>query len=181
MEERNFRSLFGHSCCCVKKNLVPQIYSKYWFEFNKDIFYHPCFPDNSGFYFENIPWLTWNGTKLADLGFADDLILLATLCSEIQNVTNNLVTTAEKFGLRINVDNTKIQKICRTETDYLEINDEIIDRVASFLYLRNLQKSNSHVVFDTWSPLGKGVGKFKKSQKIWKNYKSICNRQLDTF
>ena len=48
---------------------------------------------------------------------------------------------------------------------YLEINGEIIDRVASFLYLRNLQKSNSHVVFDTWSPRGKGVGKFKKSQR----------------
>lgn len=157
---------FTTLAAALKENLVSQTSSKYRFEFNKDVFYHPFYPDNSDFYSENIPWLTWNGTKLANLDFADDLVLLATLWSEIQTVTNNLVTAAETFFLRVNVDKTKVQKICSTKIDSLEIDDEIIEGDESFPYLGSLQKSDSDTMFDTWSWLGKVIGVFKNLQKI---------------
>ena len=64
--------------------------------------------------------IIWQETKLADLDFVDDLAILTNECEQLQEMTDSLKNLSKKFGLRISVDKTKIQK-----TENLEDNADI--------------------------------------------------------
>jgi len=51
-----------------------------------------------------------DGEKLSDLDFADDIALLENAWEGMQATTSTLEEEAKKFGLVINVANTKIKK-----------------------------------------------------------------------
>ena len=62
--------------------------------------------------------ISWTMSEmLEDLDFADDIALLSHRHRDMQEKTNQLVTSAAKIGLKINVAKTKIMKI-NTRTHY---------------------------------------------------------------
>ena len=182
-----FKSLYENSSCCVKTesgltdffeilSRVQQgcVLSPFFFFIILDFILKTSLDkDNHG--------LLWSEKKLSDIDFADDLALLATTCSEMQIMTNNVVEIAETFGLRVNIGKTKVQKICSTEIESLKIKDEIIDEVESFSYLGSIQRFDGDSEIDTRSRLGKGAGVFKKLHKIWNTRKVSMDTKLRLF
>jgi len=61
-------------------------------------------------------------TKLDDLDFADDISLLFSKLSHLQEKTNTLQTEATKVGLKINAAKTKVMRINEKNKDKIVIN-----------------------------------------------------------
>ncbi|EYC16752.1 hypothetical protein Y032_0032g2474 [Ancylostoma ceylanicum] len=86
-----------------------------------------------------------NGTMLTYLAYADDVVLLAHDCEELQALADALVSETSRIGLAVNISKTKWMKNSRAATDMeeesIEVNGEKIERVVEFVYLGHLISS----------------------------------------
>ena len=77
------------------------------------------------------------GQMITNLGYADDIILLATSEAELQELVDRLDRVSRKYSLLINVDNTKVMAVdgiaCR-----ILIQNELLEQVDTFPYLGSL-------------------------------------------
>ncbi|EYC05466.1 hypothetical protein Y032_0082g1601 [Ancylostoma ceylanicum] len=78
-----------------------------------------------------------NGTMLTYLTYADDAVLLAHDCEELQALADALVSETSRIGLAVNTSKTKWMKNSRAATDMeeesIEVNGEKIERVVEFV------------------------------------------------
>ena len=69
--------------------------------------------------------------------YADDLALLGTSSSELQQMVNAFHDTCRKWGMRINTDKTKIPSIGAEEAN-ISIAGRVLENVSEFCYLGSI-------------------------------------------
>ena len=84
--------------------------------------------------------IIWQETKLTDLGFTDDLALLTNNGEQMQLMADSLKNLSRKFGLRISVDKTKMQKIGNLESNAdIFLDGAPLEVVENVTYLGSIQ------------------------------------------
>ena len=68
------------------------------------------------------------GRNISNLRYADDIVLIATSPDELQELLDRIVTAGAEYGLKINVDKTKVM-IVNAENASLKVNGEPLERV----------------------------------------------------
>ncbi|KAK1804513.1 hypothetical protein P4O66_020515, partial [Electrophorus voltai] len=74
-----------------------------------------------------IPWT--NGSHVTDLDFADDIALLANTKPALQSMTTCLEGKAEKVGLRIYTDKTKVMRVNRQTKVQITIGQQTVEDI----------------------------------------------------
>jgi hypothetical protein len=86
--------------------------------------------------------------KLEDLDFADDLFLLSEAHGNMQMKLEDLINTAEKTELVINVKKTKALRVNTSKTDPFTLRGESIEDVDSFIYVGSMSAKDGGVAQD---------------------------------
>ena len=73
---------------------------------------------------------------MSALRFADDLVLISSDAIELQEMITQLNTESRKFGLKINIDKTKVMTN-NVETS-INIDEEELEYVTEYTYLRQI-------------------------------------------
>ena len=108
-------------------------------------------------------------TRLTDLDFADDLALLEESPQKLQLVTDKLVTTASKVGLRVSTEKTKIMTVKTDQPANIQINQHNVEEVPKFTYLGSAISNQGDIADDLSSRLGKANSVFRRLDRIWKS------------
>ena len=74
-------------------------------------------------------------SKLEDLAFADDLALLSHRLQDMQEKVRNLETTAQKIGLKISHEKTKLLRINNQQEGPVTFSGKAVRDVDDFVYL----------------------------------------------
>ena len=73
------------------------------------------------------------GGNINNLGYADDTTLMAKSKEELKNPLMRLKEEQEKFGLKLNIQNTKIMASCPITS--WQIDGKKVETVADFIFL----------------------------------------------
>lgn len=80
-----------------------------------------------------------NGTRINNIRYADDSVLLADSLEDLQKMMNHLNRASIKYGLKINTAKTKFMVVSRRKTPYenarLIIDGTPLERVTKYKYL----------------------------------------------
>ena len=138
---RSFQALYHQSSSCVTEG---GRYSS-WFEVKSGV-RQGCVL--SGFIFVLImDWVMWHtndrrrglrwkfASVLEDPDYADDVALISSRFTDLQERTDRLAATAGIVGLKINSRKTKTLRMNHRCTDYIRIEGEEVEDVESFVYL----------------------------------------------
>jgi len=109
------------------------------------------------------------GQMITNLHYADDIILLATLEAELQELVDRLDRVSCKYSLLINVDKTKVMAndgiACR-----ILIQSEQLEQVDTFSYLGSLITEDGECTTEFRTRLNRGQAIGASLQKIWKSH-----------
>jgi len=109
------------------------------------------------------------GQMITNLHYADDIILLATLEAELQELVDRLDRVSCKYSLLINVDKTKVMAsdgiACR-----ILIQNEQLEQVDTFSYLGSLITEDGECTTEFRTRLNRGQAIGASLQKIWKSH-----------
>ncbi len=108
-------------------------------------------------------------TQLEDLDFADDLAVLSTKHSNLQEKTNRLNKFAKQTGLDISTTKTQVMTINTSMNTPITVNGEPLDFVDDFTYLGSLISKDNGAQKDIKARLGKAQGAFARLRPIWKS------------
>ena len=114
-------------------------------------------------------------TKLEDLDFADDIALLSSTKQHIQTKTDKLAHDAERVGLKVNVDKSKLLQINSRNNDTVEVNGQEIEDVDRFVYLGATVAKEGGGTQDIHNRVVKAREVFLRLKKIWSS-NSISRR-----
>ncbi|KAK1785456.1 hypothetical protein P4O66_018823 [Electrophorus voltai] len=113
-----------------------------------------------------IPWT--NGSHLTDLDLADDIALLVNTKPALQSMTTCLQGEAEKVGLRINTDKTKVMRVNRQTKVQITIAQQTVEDIDKFTYLSSIVSNNDGgSEADVRCSIGKAAGVFQRLRRIW--------------
>ena len=118
-----------------------------------------------------LEWL--NNEHLVDLDFADDIALIDTTQTTMQEITHRVEKTASHVGLYINAAKTKVMPVSNeynTSGDIL-VESNPIEFVEEFCYLGSIIQHNSSCDADIRSRIGKTNSVFARLNRIWKDRK----------
>jgi hypothetical protein len=107
--------------------------------------------------------------KLNDLDYADDIALLESLLENAQAQLERINTEANKVGLEINVDKTKLMVFNppnHATQQTLNLNNECIEVVRDFKYLGSMMDASTG---DIKARKGQAWGAFWELKDIWKS------------
>ena len=114
--------------------------------------------------------LRWKfNTFLEDLDFADDIVLLSSRYSDLENKSNLFNTYANSVGLNINKKKTQTMRINAKSHKNLEIDRNEIGDVKEFTYLGSVLDTNGGAEADIRNRILKAKTAFYGLNKIWKS------------
>jgi len=109
------------------------------------------------------------GQMITNLHYADDIILLATLEAELQELVDRLDRVSCKYSLLINVDKTKVMAndgiACR-----ILIQSEQLEQVDTFSYLGSLITEDGECTTEFRTRLNREQAIGASIRKIWKSH-----------
>ena len=112
--------------------------------------------------------IRWNFTsKLEDLDFADDIALLSSKYRDLQSKTSSLKSNAERVGLKINANKTKVMRLNTKVKEHIMLGEEALEEVDSFTYLGGIVTKKGGCDEDIRSRLSKARAQFNRLRKIW--------------
>ena len=91
---------------------------------------------------------------LEDLDFSDDLAILSTNRSNLQEKTTRLETYAKQTGLHINTAKTQVMYVNATPTAPITANGDLLEFVDEFTYLGSFISKDNGAQKDIKSRLG---------------------------
>ena len=109
------------------------------------------------------------GRMITNLRYADDLILLATLEAELQELLDCQDRVSRKYSLLINVNKTKVMASDGIACSIL-IQNELLEHVDRFPYLGSLITEDGECTTEFRTRLNKGQAIEASLQKIWKSH-----------
>jgi len=108
------------------------------------------------------------GRMVTNLRYVDDIILLATSESELQELLDRLDRVSPKYSLLINVDKTKVIAsdgiACR-----ILIQNELLEQVDTFPYFGSLVTEDRECTTEFRTKINRGQAIGASLQKIWKS------------
>ena len=114
--------------------------------------------------------IRWNFTsKLEDLEFADDIALLSSKFSDMQQKMQKISETSETTGLKINASKTKALRINTRIKDQLMMKNEGIEDVDKFTYPGTLITKEGGTSEEIKIRLHKARAAFNQLKQIWKS------------
>ena len=120
--------------------------------------------------------IKWTFTEtLGDLDYADDISLLSHRYSDIQRKSDELARNAEKIGLQININKTKMLRNNSQTADPITIVGRDIEEVTEFTYLGAKVSTDGNSESEIKARIRKARGSFAALKNIWKTNK-ISNR-----
>ena len=105
----------------------------------------------------------YNQQHLADLDFADDIVLIRKAFRELEDLTYRLYDEGSKVGLNISDEKTKSLQIIETSNNRLSIQNKQIEDDDAFSYLDSNVSIEGGAEEDTTRRLGKARGSFGNS------------------
>jgi len=99
-----------------------------------------------------------DSARLTDLDFADDLSLLAETRDILQEMTTNLETEAEKVGLKISAEKTKVMQIGGGRAPHpITVGQQHVDDVERFTYIGSVMTEDGGAEADVNCRVGKAA------------------------
>ena len=121
-------------------------------------------------------------TKLEDLDFADDIALLSSTGTHMQEKTDRLIRFAKQTGLIINRKKTQLMNINITPPiATISIEEEEIETVDNFTYLGSTISKEYGVKKDMQARLNKARGAFCRLRPIWKSKQYSLKTKLKLY
>jgi hypothetical protein len=121
--------------------------------------------------------ISWTLSEmLEDLDFADDIALLSHRHRDMQEKTNQLVTSAAKIGLKINVAKTKIMKINTRADEPITLDGTSMEEVNDFVYLGSKITTDGDSEVDV-----QATGAYAALRNIWRSSKISSHTKIRIF
>ena len=112
--------------------------------------------------------LRWRFTSmLEDLDYADDIALLASNCTHMQEKSSRLQAIGSFIGLEVNTQKTKIMRLNSRTQHPISINGTSLEDVDKFVYLGSEVGGYSGVESDISRRLCLARGAFVKLKPVW--------------
>ena len=109
-----------------------------------------------------------DSSRLSDLDFADDLSLLAETRDILQEMTTNLESEAEKVGLEISAEKTKVVQIGGGRAPHpITVEQQNVDDVERFTYIGSVMTEDGGAEADVNCRVGKAASVFQCLRPIW--------------
>jgi len=116
------------------------------------------------------------GRTITNLRYADDIIFITTSQTDLQKLVNRLDQSSHKYGLRINIDKTKVMAT-QGIIGNITIQGTPVEEVNTFVYLGALVTKDSNSTLDLKAKLAKGQGILSSLKTLWKNHNiRICTK-----
>ena len=126
--------------------------------------------------------LSWTMSEmLEDLDLADDIALLSHRHRDMQEKTNQLVTSAAKIGLKINVAKTKIMKINTRADEPITLDGTSMEEVNDFVYLGSKITTDGDSEVDVQARIAKATGAYAALRNIWRSSKISNHTKVRIF
>ena len=110
----------------------------------------------------------WADGLLADLDFADDIVLIAPTQPALKDLTSALEQQAANAGLRINVQKSKIVRVGYARTTApMSINGQRVEEVSEFTYLGSVIAADGDATRDVTCRIGKATATFQRLRPVW--------------
>ena len=167
------RAMYADSCCSVIDNGKMSD----WFDVKTGV-RKGCVM--SGFLFMAVDWvrrntvrnrrrgLRWRFTSmLEDLDYADDIALLASNCTHMQEKSSRLQAIGSFIGLEVNTLKTKIMRLNSKTQHPISINGTSLEDVDKFVYLGSEVGGYSGAESDISRRLCLARGAFVKLKPAW--------------
>jgi len=114
--------------------------------------------------------LRWKfASVLEDPDYADDVALISSRFTDLQERTDRLAATAGIVGLKINSHKTKTLRMNHRCTDYIRIEGEEVEDVESFVYLGSVLDKLGSAEADIKRRLALVITAFTRLQNIWRS------------
>jgi hypothetical protein len=108
--------------------------------------------------------------RLEDLGYADDICLLAQRSNDMEEKLMRLKEEAESAGLHININKTKGVRVNTSNTQKFSLEDTEIEEVESFIYLGSVVPKTGGTEEYVSGGIKKANGVFVQLYPIWRNH-----------
>ena len=106
--------------------------------------------------------------KLEDLEFADDLALLSHCLQDIQDKVNALKETAQRVGLTISQEKTKLLRTNNMQEAPVTIEGSVVEDVDEFVYLGSKISKTGGTDEDVTARIKKAQQAFAILRPVWK-------------
>ena len=118
---------------------------------------------------------------MGDLDYADDISLLSHRYSDIQRKSDELARNAEKIGLQININKTKMLRNNSQTADPITIGGKYIEEVTEFIYLGAKVSTDGNSESEIKARIIKARGAFAALNNIWKTNKISKRSKIRLF
>lgn len=131
--------------------------------------------------------LSIGGHNINNIRFADDTALLAESESMLQDLLDRVIEESSKKGLTVNIKKTKCMTISKKRVIprcKIQVGDEPIEQVNSFVYLGSTITSDGKCDAEIRRRIGIAKSAFRKMDKFFKDRKiksDIKNRILECY
>ena len=120
--------------------------------------------------------IQWTFTKqLDDLDFADDICLISHSHKQMQTKSSKLTQEAEKTGLKINIQKTKLLKVNSTQQAEVQLKGKDIEEDNKFTYLGSVVTDKGGTDEYVKNRIGKAKHAFSIIKTVW-NTSSFSTR-----
>jgi Reverse transcriptase (RNA-dependent DNA polymerase) len=128
--------------------------------------------------FRRLEWdtvgLRVNGENISHLRFADDIVLISSSSTELQEMISQLNEESNKLGMKMNMKKTKVMfNKFSTEID-IQINGMQIGKVDEYVYLGQLVTMQSDKTDEIKRRIVAGWMSFNKNRDIMKSKIPMC-------
>src|SRR6218665_2642870 len=107
------------------------------------------------------------GQTVNNLRFADDIDLFAEDDGQLQELTGEVHSSSQRFGLKINVEKTKTMTIGKQrKTVEIKIEGETLDQVTEFIYLGGVITEDGRCTKDIKRRIGLASAMFGTTNKM---------------
>src|SRR6218665_3676354 len=108
------------------------------------------------------------GQTVNNLRFADDIDLVGGDDGQLQELTDEVHSSSQKFGLKINVEKTKTMTIGKQrKTVEIKIEGETLEQVTEFIYLGGVITEDGRCTKDIKRRIGLASAMFGTINKVW--------------
>nr|KAG5690317.1 hypothetical protein BaRGS_022544 [Batillaria attramentaria] len=120
-------------------------------------------------------------TKLEDLEFADDLALLSHRLQDMQDKVTALETTAQRVGLKISQEKTKLLRTNNQQEAPVTISGKAVEDVSQFVYLGSKMSQTGGTDKDIKARVKKARQAFAILKPVWRATTICTNTTLRIF
>ena len=114
--------------------------------------------------------ITINGRPICNLRFADDIDLMGGSNSELQELTDRLVTSASAYGMEVSTEKSKVM-VSSTDhiTANIAMNGEMLEEVSTFKYLGATLSKDGTCTAEIRIRIGTATAAMARLSRIWKS------------